>query len=423
MKKNIMFIWACLICIVVSNGFVASTSVQAASKTFSDIPDGHWAKSAIYQMSEKGAVSGFPDGTFRPDGVITADQFITMMIMAHSEIYPNGKRDWQTSWWNALDYGTQSFMVNLGFDFHLSKTGYWAQPFINQAVSMGFLKLSDGVFNGNFKVLLTRENASFLLAIWLNTYEPRESNGYLMLAKSGVKDYFASSKIGQSTILTCLIKGVMRGYPDQTFRPNRFVTRAEAIKMVQSLSDKTIRNPYKPDLTGTFHTSLTWKDGSPRIVVFQTKEFLDATVVLEKAGSQTKGVSYGNKMGQGFFANQIDLDLFENPNFEIDWGLIDTNTAEMGISIGDGDNNYELTVHFNNTFQSTHKEAYDSFSQYLFGSQTAIFNEKLISISDKYKETYPNKIEREDYIINRRKVSLSPLLGTKRIIVYIYEQR
>lgn len=404
---------------------IVSVSTGHANGTikFKDIKDNHWAKKAIYQMAAKGAVSGFPDGTFRPDDVITVDQFITMMIMAHTEIYPNGKRDWLMAWWDSQSQYSQSILMDLGFDFKPSKKGYWAQSFINQAVGMGFLKLSDGVFDGDFRSLLTRENAAFLLEIWLNTYEPRESNGYIMLAKSGVKDVYAASKEGQFSILVAQIKGVMRGYPDGTFRPHRYVTRAEAVKMVQSLSDKRSRNPYKPDLTGTFDTSLTWKDGSERVVVFQTKEFLDATDVIERAGSQTTGASSGNKIGQGFFANQIDLDLFENPIHDIGEGWIDTNTAEMGISIGDGDNIYELTVHFNQTFQSTHKEAYDAFTQFLFGSQAADFTEKLIAISDKYKQNYPAKVEREDVVMNGRSVSLSALLGTKRIAVYISEQR
>ncbi|HEY0827871.1 MAG TPA: S-layer homology domain-containing protein [Bacilli bacterium] len=419
MKKVVLLISSILLLLSVLPVSVG----WAVGIQFKDLTKTHWAKKAIYEMAAKGAVSGFPDGTFRPDTPITADQFITMMIMAHTEIYPDGKRDWKLDWWDAQSQYSQSILINLGFDFKPSKKGYWAQSFINQAVGMGFLKLNDGMFDGDYKSLLTREKSAFLLETWLNTYEPRESNGYLMLAKSGVKDIYAASEGGQFSIMVALIKGVMRGYPDGTFRPNRLVTRAEAVKMIQSLSDKSYRNPYQPDLTGAFHTSLNWIDGSPRVVVFQRQEFVDATEVLEKAGSQTKGVSFGNKMGQAFFANQSDLDIFLNPNTEIFDYTMDKNTGEMGILIGEGDNSYEMSVHFNKTFQSTHKEAYEAFSNLLFGAETDNFTEKLIAIANKYEQTFPMKIKREEYVIHGRSVSLSPLLGTKRIAIYISEKR
>ncbi|HHV07562.1 MAG TPA: S-layer homology domain-containing protein, partial [Firmicutes bacterium] len=50
----------------------------AAAPTASDI-EGHWAKTAIEQLVNMGAVSGLPDGTFRPDLTVTRAEFVTMV--------------------------------------------------------------------------------------------------------------------------------------------------------------------------------------------------------------------------------------------------------------------------------------------------------------------------------------------------------
>lgn len=54
------------------------TGKSNGSRTFSDIK-GHWAKAYIERAAELGWVSGFQDGTFRPDAYITRAQAVTMI--------------------------------------------------------------------------------------------------------------------------------------------------------------------------------------------------------------------------------------------------------------------------------------------------------------------------------------------------------
>ena len=46
-------------------------------KTFSDV-SGHWAIDAINAMSASGVITGYPDGTFRPDNPVTRAETVTM---------------------------------------------------------------------------------------------------------------------------------------------------------------------------------------------------------------------------------------------------------------------------------------------------------------------------------------------------------
>ncbi len=42
--------------------------------------DGHWAEREILKLTALGAISGFPDETFRPEEDVTREQFITMLV-------------------------------------------------------------------------------------------------------------------------------------------------------------------------------------------------------------------------------------------------------------------------------------------------------------------------------------------------------
>lgn len=51
-----------------------SLNVFAAGNDFSDV-DGHWAEETIIKFKEKNIISGYPDGTFRPDNSVTRAEF------------------------------------------------------------------------------------------------------------------------------------------------------------------------------------------------------------------------------------------------------------------------------------------------------------------------------------------------------------
>lgn len=56
--------------------------VPVGSSTFSDVPETHWASSAISAGTSAGWLSGYPDGTFRPDQNITRLEAVKMINTA-----------------------------------------------------------------------------------------------------------------------------------------------------------------------------------------------------------------------------------------------------------------------------------------------------------------------------------------------------
>ena len=73
MKKKFIFL-AMLI-------LVLTTSIVFA-KSFSDLPEGHWAYESINEMMEKGILNGYPDGTFLPSKNVTRAEFAKILVLS-----------------------------------------------------------------------------------------------------------------------------------------------------------------------------------------------------------------------------------------------------------------------------------------------------------------------------------------------------
>ena len=56
------------------------------AKAFTDVPANQWYAKAVMTLAGKGVISGYPDGTFKPDASITRAEFVTMaMNFANAE--------------------------------------------------------------------------------------------------------------------------------------------------------------------------------------------------------------------------------------------------------------------------------------------------------------------------------------------------
>lgn len=60
----------------------AVNPIRAQEKLYTDVPTGDWGESAIYSLSVLDIVSGYPDGSFRPDEPVSREAVIKMMTTA-----------------------------------------------------------------------------------------------------------------------------------------------------------------------------------------------------------------------------------------------------------------------------------------------------------------------------------------------------
>ena len=169
---------------------------------FSDVPDTHWAYASINQLCQKGAVSGYIDGSFRPDAPITRAEFITILV-------------------KALDLQAAATAQNFS-----DTAGHWAQENIAAAASLG---IAGGYTDGSFKpdALITREQMAVMAV---------KAAG--VTAGSGETAFTDNDQISfwaKGSVLATVDAGIMTGYPDNTFRPQGHATRAEAVCVILNL--------------------------------------------------------------------------------------------------------------------------------------------------------------------------------------------
>ena len=56
---------------------------------FPDVDSTHWAAKQIEELTEKGVIVGYPDGSFKPDADVTRAEFATMAIKALGQEHAN----------------------------------------------------------------------------------------------------------------------------------------------------------------------------------------------------------------------------------------------------------------------------------------------------------------------------------------------
>jgi hypothetical protein len=63
-------------------GTAIANSLPSVTSSFSDVPTTHWAAKYINYLAAKGIIGGVGDGTFNPDGQVTASQMAKLMLSA-----------------------------------------------------------------------------------------------------------------------------------------------------------------------------------------------------------------------------------------------------------------------------------------------------------------------------------------------------
>ncbi len=178
--------------------------VRGASD-FTDL-EGHWAKDNINDMYLKGFVSGKADGIFDPDSYITRAEFCQILFMMSGGV-AEGEADFKdvadTDWYkNAVT---------------------WAAA---NGITMG---VSEDEFAPNEKI--TREQ----MAVMIYRYATKLGIGWEIERNQEYSDSAEISDYALYQISWANEKGIVKGYPDNTFKPKNNATRAEAVTMLQRL--------------------------------------------------------------------------------------------------------------------------------------------------------------------------------------------
>ena len=164
--------------------------------------EGHWAEDKIRNFCSRGLLTGYEDGTFRPERLVSAEECFAMMervrLAEEKSLYE--KRVFEPAAFKAGDWSRF---------YDLSVFGRMGQESVTAAFGE----------NPVLDRFLKRGEIAFILA---------ESGGWGD-EYSGEGSSFSdvASHNFEAAIACAQSHGVMTGYPDGTFRPDHFVTRAE----------------------------------------------------------------------------------------------------------------------------------------------------------------------------------------------------
>jgi hypothetical protein len=165
-----------------------------------------WAVEAVGVAVSSGLMEGYPDKTFKPERKVTGAEFITILVRflgLESAVDPK-----------AVVPGNVTAPT-------------WAKGHVAQLVKIGVVE-SGAVFNTEGD--LTREKMAILLARALGLTPVTGTLAF--------KDAMDASLTARGYILALVNAGVIKGYPDGTFGPNRTLSRAETAILIQQILAK-----------------------------------------------------------------------------------------------------------------------------------------------------------------------------------------
>ncbi|WP_172674127.1 InlB B-repeat-containing protein [Syntrophomonas palmitatica] len=176
-------------------------SPSRVKKIFSDTYK-NWARTNIEKLAEMGIVSGYPDGSFRPDGKITRAEIVTILVKALNLKTNGNKAPFQDT------------------------AGHWAQDGIAIAAAEGIISgYGDGCMRPDN--LITREELAVMV---VNAAKLQEASG-----DTSFTDNALISSWAKGSVLAAMKANMLKGYPDNTFRPREHATRAEAVSVIVTI--------------------------------------------------------------------------------------------------------------------------------------------------------------------------------------------
>jgi len=170
---------------------------------FTDWNNKHWSYGYLSDLIGRGIVSGYANGTMRPDREITRAEFVKILLSAGNIAVNTAQNN-------------TNFRDMSGVD--------WSLPYVEQALRYGLVGgYADGTFRPNKSI--TRAEAVKILAEFQNLDLPENTESVFM-------------DVADDTWYAPYVEavreaGIVTGYADGTFKPEKAITRAEASKIIE----------------------------------------------------------------------------------------------------------------------------------------------------------------------------------------------
>ncbi len=203
-------------------GMIALVTLAMSStvlgSSFTDVPEGAWYNESVeYLTSEEmevQVISGYTDGSFRPNEKLTVEQFLVLVNRA------------------------------LGNEFDTSSDNVsWSEPYMKYGITNNWLEEKD---YSNQKEEISRE---LMAKILVNAVESVENIEYREKKEiiSLIPDYTSVSEEYKEYVVKAYDSGLITGDEKGNFKPKETLTRAESAIIVRRILDQDFREPAKID--------------------------------------------------------------------------------------------------------------------------------------------------------------------------------
>ncbi|MEW6698378.1 MAG: S-layer homology domain-containing protein [Bacillota bacterium] len=186
-----------ILALLLSMCIVLSLGTQAFAANFTDL-GGHWAEGPINEWAAKGLAGGYADGTFKPNQQVSRAEFVALVNRAF-----------------AIGSSTEAA------GFADVKENQWFYKEVAAAKAAGYIGgYNDGTFRPSQAI--SRQEAASILVRLLK----------LQTTTEGVASFNDAAQIqawARGGVGAVFKSGLMHGFPDNTFRPLKSITRAEAV--------------------------------------------------------------------------------------------------------------------------------------------------------------------------------------------------
>lgn len=192
------------------------------SEQFFDLGGYDWALSGIARMAAFGLMNGVGQGQFQPNRPITRQEAIVVAIRLM------GRED------EAKDAGRVTPRDLAGYFTDPHRIADWALPYVLEAVKQEIVRIAeDGLLRPHEPA--SRLWASVLLVRALGLEDEAEA---AMDAPLTFRDAAAIPDRYAGYVAVAVRRGLILGYPDNTFRPTQPVTRAEMALLLTRTDDQ-----------------------------------------------------------------------------------------------------------------------------------------------------------------------------------------
>lgn len=208
-----------LISMVLTLMFCAGLAAPTMAADFSDVPAGHPFYDAIQNAAEKGVVSGYNDGTFRPASTVTKSNFAVMLSRA---FYAGGIAKYNDDY-NLFTYGpfAGNYLVL-----------HYKGVFDGSSFKDDFSMINLGVMNTG----INRYDMAQLIANIMKDKGLTADASQKSAAQSKIADYSAIPNQYKDAVTSVYALGIIGGFSDGSFGGSKTMNRGQAAAVICRLA-------------------------------------------------------------------------------------------------------------------------------------------------------------------------------------------